>query len=233
MDFTSPWWNRPTPVDQEVSPHLFPSSTSPSVFLLRGYDAPAIILRTLLLRAGIEPNPGPDVKKPPKWPCPVCRKDASRASLQCSRCRNWVHFSPCSKLSSWDDFCRLTFLCQQCSPDLQQPSMIVKEHLTILQINVNGLRSKVSELTRLAKSKDVDVITLQETKLGTSTCPKILGFSSYSLSRPANIGGGIAIYIRDTIPHRLISFNRLDWLARLDSVWYTTRSDVFVGYCSF
>ena len=75
---------------------------------------PAALLRLLFLIAGIEPNPGP---KPPRFPCTACSKSACYSSVQCSRCRNWVHIR-CTQLKSAADYCQSTFLCPPCLPPL-------------------------------------------------------------------------------------------------------------------
>ena len=52
---------------------------------------PATLVKILLLRAGIEPNPGPPG---PTFICPVCQKpinDKKQQSIQCNNCQKWCH----------------------------------------------------------------------------------------------------------------------------------------------
>ena len=53
---------------------------------------PASLLRLLLIRAGIEQNPGP-------WNCNICQKRLNPTSVQCSTCNNWLHIK-CSGLDN-------------------------------------------------------------------------------------------------------------------------------------
>ena len=39
------------------------------------------------------------------------------------------------------------------------------KQLKILQLNINGIRSKINELTLLTQQQNIDIITIQESKL--------------------------------------------------------------------
>ena len=84
--------------------------------------------------------------------------------------------------------------------DSQQPSN--RKTIKILQLNINGLTSKTDELKDLLDrpNMDIDVITLQETKLKkTSKTPKIPNFTAVRKDRPHRTGGGLMTYIKNDI----------------------------------
>ncbi|WP_333764851.1 reverse transcriptase domain-containing protein [Streptomyces sp. IBSBF 2390] len=58
---------------------------------------PAGLLQTLLIRAGVEQNPGPTI-----WLCSVCgtRINKNIISVQCNRCQEWCHQKRCSGLAN-------------------------------------------------------------------------------------------------------------------------------------
>ncbi|CAD6195993.1 unnamed protein product [Caenorhabditis auriculariae] len=65
-----------------------------------------------------------------KWPCVFCGLSAASASIQCSRCRKWVHRKQiCSNLSLRDRYDRETYRCRGCSrpasalPPPEQPAV--------------------------------------------------------------------------------------------------------------
>mgnify|MGYP001207719553 CR=1 FL=1 len=65
------------------------------------------LVRTLLIRAGIEQNPGPTPGA--KFYCNVCQKALSHnsSSVQCCKCKNWIHFrkvNNCSNLKSINQY---------------------------------------------------------------------------------------------------------------------------------
>ncbi|MCP3662806.1 MAG: hypothetical protein GY696_09960, partial [Gammaproteobacteria bacterium] len=76
------------------------------------------LVRLLLLKAGIEPNPGPI------YICPVCNVELRRnsRSVQCCRCSEWIHFrsqNNCSNLKSTTkkDYDKKTYVCPTCLND--------------------------------------------------------------------------------------------------------------------
>ena len=88
------------------------------VYLTTDEVFPASLIKLLLIRAGIETNPGP------KWTCSTCFKQifGNQTSVQCSDCKNWIHFK-CSGLKkvadrkrcpSWKGVC--------CTPPAPPPS---------------------------------------------------------------------------------------------------------------
>ena len=73
--------------------------------------------------------------------------------------------------------------------------------LRILQWNVDGVVPKITELADRLQKDNIDIATIQEMKLrsGTAT-PRIQGYKSIRADRPGGvIGGGLLIYIRDSV----------------------------------
>ena len=64
------------------------------VYLTTSKTTPACLIRQLLIRAGIEQNPGPD-----PWPCILCNRWLTSTSVQCTKCKGWLHIK-CSTLPS-------------------------------------------------------------------------------------------------------------------------------------
>ena len=67
-----------------------------------------------------------------------------------------------------------------------------KNNLRIMQWNADGLRLKVHELAERLKSLDIDICTIQETKLSKKeNTPKVAGYSA--IFRSDSISGGVLI----------------------------------------
>ena len=63
-----------------------------------------------------------------------------------------------------------------------------------------ALKSKAQELIKTAKNNNIDVITIQETKLKPKQgSPKNIGFSEIRKYRKTGNGGGLLTYINDKI----------------------------------
>jgi hypothetical protein len=72
--------------------------------------------------------------------------------------------------------------------------------LTIIQININGLGNKITELTQLAHNTNADVITIQESKLTTkSKTPTIANYTAIRKDRTRDKGGGLITFIKNNI----------------------------------
>uniref|UniRef100_A0A1I8HJM6 Reverse transcriptase domain-containing protein n=1 Tax=Macrostomum lignano TaxID=282301 RepID=A0A1I8HJM6_9PLAT len=80
-----------------------------------------------------------------------------------------------------------------------------KPTLTILQWNADGICNKMGELEELAQRLQVDIITVQESKLmSLNRTPKLVQAIS-PFARTANIkGGGLLLFVRQGIPYRKI-----------------------------
>ena len=99
-------WNEPACCSLQPLRHS--QRTTPPflcvVFLATGGTNPAHSLRILLLRAGIEPNPGPPRKSDSTPPCETCgdtiRKGVSRFRCAAPGCDKACHLQPvCSYIS--------------------------------------------------------------------------------------------------------------------------------------
>src|SRR6476469_7734799 len=77
------------------------------------------------------------------------------------------------------------------------------KQLKILQINVNGIQNKTVELQQLLTQENIDILTIQETKLNSTN--KTPQFPHYSATRKDNTsksGGGLLTYVKDNITFR-------------------------------
>ncbi len=154
---------------------------------------PACLVRILLLRAGIESNPGPIT-----YYCSVCSLILHRnsPSVQCTKCSEWVHFrkvNNCSRLIKKKEW--PTYICPTCLHDpfpiqpapphhprrsLPPPPLQNTQHPTpnfdnynmmIMQWNCNGIGNKLHDLTQFVHENNIKIIALQETKLNANSKP--------------------------------------------------------------
>ena len=89
-----------------------PEPKSVWIFLITDQPVPACLVRILLLRAGIESNPGPIT-----YYCSVCSL-ILHPSVQCRKCSEWVHFrkvNNCSRLIKKKEW--PTYICPTCLDD--------------------------------------------------------------------------------------------------------------------
>ena len=79
--------------------------------------------------------------------------------------------------------------------------------MAIASMNINGLRSHLDEVQLLIRSLGIHILAINETKLDPNY-PKELtslpGFQQECIDR-ASSGGGVSIYIRDSIKYKLRS----------------------------
>ena len=84
------------------------------------------------------------------------------------------------------------------TPNVPPPSN--PKQLNILQLNINGINTKIDELIQLTIDQSIDIITIQETKLKpTSKTPKIPGFTPIRQDRKDKDGGGLLTYVKGNI----------------------------------
>ena len=79
-----------------------------------------------------------------------------------------------------------------------------KKGLVIASLNVNGLRSHLDEVQLLLNNLGIHILSLNETKLDGSVAKELtdmVGYQQKRLDRNCN-GGGISIYIRDSIRYK-------------------------------
>ena len=162
---------------------------------------PADLLRSLLLRAGIESNPGPQRW----WPCTVCHKNAPNSCIECSTCKNWVHLR-CSGIKkanyNWGHWTCPP--CSRSSNPFPLPPKPTHGHINIMQWNINGLSGKSSELNDFMIKNDIHVAALQETKLSASSkLPALPGFAIVRQDRSRH-GGGLAFFIHHSIKYSIL-----------------------------
>ena len=84
------------------------------IFLTADQTMPAGLIQMLLIRAGIESNPGPYI-------CPVCnvKLHSNTTSVQCNFCSQWVHHrkqNNCSELRTTKDY-NQSYKCRACLND--------------------------------------------------------------------------------------------------------------------
>ena len=75
-----------------------------------------------------------------------------------------------------------------------------KKTITIIQININGLTTKIHELKNLTDNTKIDIITIQETKLKTPhRTPYLKDYTAIRTDRTYKNGGGLMTYIKNDI----------------------------------
>ena len=73
--------------------------------------------------------------------------------------------------------------------------------LRLMQWNANGISGKITELLTFIHSNNINIATIQETKLTNKTKPLITpGWAAVRLDRHKNKGGGLLMLINDMIP---------------------------------
>ena len=223
---------------QSSPPPSSPERTRFQVFTFSNTDQRTLagLVRTLLLRAGIESNPGPSIK----YVCPVCKLQLrnNSTSVQCSSCKQWIHVrkaNNCSDLPSVKDY-NPTFTCRTCKspapaappppsptpraapppsppprPAPKAKSKAKTLNLKILQFNCNGIKNKIDELLTFMSTNDILIAAIQETKLtDKATSPKTPNFSFERKDRGKDKGGGLAFLIHKSIQYRTIPSSHKD-----------------------
>ena len=196
--------------------------------LTKEKETPASLLRLLLIRAGIEQNPGP-------YFCTICTRRLASTSVQCSNCQNWLHIK-CSTLKTSKDRAKHKYWTGPCckptpspsstsstpinsSPPKPPPSTPPPQntppppstpppndptadtyYLKILQHNINGIHSKTEELLEYMEKNKIKIAAIQETKLTSKSKPKKTpGYTLLRKDRGTNKGGGLAFIIHQDI----------------------------------
>ena len=79
--------------------------------------------------------------------------------------------------------------------------------MKLASLNVNGLLSHLDEIKLLIRSLDVHVLALNEIKLDSNYPEEITSIPGYHQERQdrTSHGGGVSIYIRDSIIYKLLS----------------------------
>ena len=99
-----------------------------------------------------------------------------------------------------------TWTCDMCSTEHSinnnktQQQINSKKTITIIQININGLTTKIHELKNLTDNTKIDIITIQETKLKlTHRTPYLIDYTAIRTDRTYKNGGGLMTYIKNDI----------------------------------
>ena len=89
----------------------------------------------------------------------------------------------------------------------------------ILQWNINGIKNKKQEISSLLSQYKIDIVALQETKVTSEYMYKFNNYNLYTLDGSFNRmqHGGVALYIRNTIPQMKINL-QTDFQARVSTV---------------
>ena len=163
------------------------------------------------------------------WYCAICTHKITsyQTSIQCNHITpHWIHFK-CShiKLKSY----LLSFIYhthqtpthihnlthktlhthQQTKPTTQNqptPPLTTPNNINIMQLIINSITKKTTELTHLIPKQKIHIITLQESKLNSKhKTPKIPKFSAIRLDRPSSQkSGGLLTYINNNITYSQI-----------------------------
>ena len=105
----------------------------------------------------------------------------------------------------YNDYCTFTDNCDYMS--VENYLQLDESDLVILQLNIRGLSSKIDKLKNLLddsfRNKRPDVLILCETWLSKSSPQvSIPGYRRYECRRSHEKGGGVAIYVIDSILSR-------------------------------
>ena len=93
------------------------------------------------------------------------------------------------------------------------------DKLRVLSTNARSLGNKINELESIMASENIDLVAVTETWFNEShdwdiTIP---GFSLYRKDREGRKGGGVALYMKDSIKCNLIQVSETN----LESIWVT------------
>ena len=157
----------------------------------------------LLLSGDVEQNPGPI------YTCSICSSQIKRThhSIRCNAGtqEHWLHIKCVAlNIQNYTHTWTCTNHTHTPTPPQQQPQPKKnppkkKQALHILQLNANGLTNKITELEHTAQKHNIDIISIQESKLQQQhKTPKIHNFVPIRTDRNRR-GGGIITYIKNDI----------------------------------
>ena len=81
-----------------------------------------------------------------------------------------------------------------------------KDQISLIHVNVRGLKSKVKDIKSLAEDLDVDIMVFSETKLCGTENRIIAGYKNFRLNRNTR-AGGVAIYYKKELKVEVIKKN--------------------------
>ena len=177
--------------------------------------------------------------------CPDCKRCLAqvRSPLVCVACRQQFHVKcaretqlALQRLRAADAW--TCHLCASVQRATDQPAVVDrktdmpeknKHRLTIMQWNCDCLTTKVVELSELTVRYGIDIIALQETKLGRDDPTTVLNcFYAVRRDRPGSgarfaCGGGLLTYIKKGIPYSEVPAAQQGPLEKLHVTIPTTR----------
>ena len=175
--------------------------------------------------------------------CPVCKRCLAqvRGPIVCVACRQQSHVkcameTQLQRLRAADAW--TCHICASVQRVTNQPAAVDritdmpeknKRRLTILQWNCDCLTTKVVELSELTVRYSIDIIALQETRLGRDDpTPVLNGFDAVRRDRPGSgaclaRGGGLQTYIKKGIPYSEVPAAQQGPLEKLHVTIPTTR----------
>ena len=83
---------------------------------------------------------------------------------------------------------------------------IKKDQISIMHINIRGLKSKVRDIISLVEDTQFDIMVFSETKLCNEEKRIIKGYKGYYLNRTTR-AGGVAIYYKANMDVQLVKKN--------------------------
>ena len=181
----------------------------PEVFSGPGSLKPGMLPVILIRLSGdVEENPRP------RWLCSSCNTHIhhTQTSIQCNtKEKHWIHLK-CSDTNlqhynnTWK--CKTHTTRNPTNPPIHIQTQTTtpkseSKMIKILQININGINKKARELIETTKEHNIDIITIQETKLTQhAKTPSIPGYTAIRKDRPnGRGGGGLITYIRSNIAY--------------------------------
>ncbi|ESO07572.1 hypothetical protein HELRODRAFT_170118 [Helobdella robusta] len=232
------WSNCLLAVDRQIGPsnqsiQQTVATNPPHLDVSPGFSSteraiPAVLLRCLLLRAGIEENPGP----PKIWICPGChqRINKTQYSARCRTYYNWHHLNNCLTNINGHYYCnncphpssnsrcllasagasqRPTSTSSFNSSARNKPSTsqaVSAGKLNFLQLNCNGIKNKQEEIQQHLINHNIHIAALQESKLTKgSKNPVFREYAIYRKDRGIGRGGGLILLIHNSIPYSIKS----------------------------
>ena len=125
-------------------------------FFIHSRSNNTAVTSLLLQQAGdIHPNPGPI-----RFFCPICTKQirTNQPSIKCTNCNKWIHKNKCSPFKTLP--CQnYTWTCSICNPPTTSGTANKNQNKTqikILQININGLHKKHSEIQSFLSKHNIE-----------------------------------------------------------------------------
>ena len=76
-----------------------------------------------------------------------------------------------------------------------------KKGMAIASLNISGLRSHLDEVQLLMRDLGIQILALNETKLDPGYPKELVGYQQERLDRTED-GGGVSVYVRDSIKYK-------------------------------